>query len=183
MAAATWLKFVYLSRIAKPRAQRQLYRLIKCQQVRRIVEVGVSDIGRTALLVSVAQRFAGDTPVAYTGLDSFDTRPADAPRLTLKQAHCQLQATGAHVRLVPGDPGCTLAAVANAHQHTGLLLISAGVSDSTLLSAWFYVPRMLDAKSAVVRERMDEAGEPVFDLISAEQITEMAAEKAGRRAA
>jgi hypothetical protein len=183
VAAASWLKFVYLSQFSRPRAGRQLFRLIKSRHVRRIVEVGISDIDRTVKLVSVAQRFAGGHPTIYSGLDPFDARPVDFPTLTLKQAHRQMQATGAQVRLVPGDPGRSLATIANAHQHTGLLVISAGVSDASLARAWFYVPRMLDATSVVLRESVDERGERAFAAISAAQIAELAGGNADRRAA
>ena len=101
----------------------------------------------------------------------------------LKQAHAELQATGAQVRLVPGEPGRALASVANAHQHTGLLVISAIVDDSSLSAGWFYVPRMLDATSVVLRERVDSASEAVFEMLSAQQIVALASRPAGRRAA
>jgi hypothetical protein len=178
-----WLKYAHLAHFSKPRSERQLYRLVKRHKVYRIVEVGLSHLERSVALVGVAQRYAADSQVSYTGVDWFDARSADLAKLTLKQAHTRLQATGGKVRLVPGEPGRSLAAVANAHQHTGLLLISAAVADSSLSPAWFYVPRMLDAGSIILRECLDAAGEPAFEPLSAARITELAKQSAGRRAA
>src|SRR5262245_33041257 len=98
---------------------------------------------RTTRLIEVAQRYAIDQKVFYTGLDWFDARSKELAPLSLKQAHCALQATGAQVRLVPGPPGHSLATVANAHQNTDLIILSPAVSDDDLKRAWFYVPRML----------------------------------------
>lgn len=183
MAAVSWLKYAYLAFFSKPRTERQLYRLVKLHSVNRIVEVGVGGIERTTALIGVAQRYAEGGKVAYTGLDWFEARAKELPRFTLKQAHAQLQATGAQVRLVPGEPGRSLVTVANAHQHTGLILVSAAVDDNSLAASWFYVPRMLDPTSLVLRERHDADGQPVFHLLDHEQIVEWAGRTATRRAA
>jgi hypothetical protein len=183
VAAVSWLKYAYLAHFSKPRTERQLYRLVKLHKVCRIVELGVGSLERTRELVAVAQRYADQGKVSYTGLDWFEARAAELPVLTLKQAHCELQATGATVRLVPGEPGRSLASVANAHQHTGLVLISAAVSDASLSPAWFYLPRMLDPHSVVFRERLDESGEPAFDELSHERLVQLARGGGVRRAA
>ena len=183
MAAVSWLNYAYLARFSKPRSARQLYRLVKRNRVCRIVEVGVGSVERAASLIRVAQRYGGQEKVSYTGIDWFDARPADLPQLTLKETHCRLQATGAQVRLVPGEPARSIAATANAHQHTGLLLIAAFVYDSSLTPAWFYVPRMLDPDSIVLRELRDSAGQSVFETLPAVRIAKMAAQSTARRVA
>ena len=168
MAAASWLKYAYLAHFSKPRTERQLYRLVKVHKVCRIVEVGIYSLERTAAMIAVAQRYAGTEQVAYTGLDWFDARNEDLPKLTLKQAHRELQSTGATVRLVPGDPARSVAAIANAHQHTGLLLLSSPVPDSMLAPAWFYFPRMIDAELGGA-PRADRRGRPA-DVRTAEPL-------------
>jgi hypothetical protein len=183
VAAANWLKYAYLAYASKPRSDRQLYRLVKLHGICRIVELGISNVDRAAMLIGVGQRYASDGKVAYTGLDWFDARSEDLPALTLKQTHCDLQATGAQVRLVPGEPARALRGIANSHSHTGLLLISAAVSDSTLESAWFYVPRMLDGRSIILRERFNDAGESVFEMVSMQRLAELVERASGRQAA
>jgi hypothetical protein len=183
VAAASWLKFAFLAHFSQPRTQRQLFRLIKVHKVCRIVEVGIFSLERTTAMISVAQRFAGTNPVNYTGLDWFDARDVELPRLTLKDAHRQLQATGATVRLVPGEPARSVAAIANSHQHTGLLLLSSPVSESTLAPAWFFFPRMVDGQSIVLRERIDTADRPTFELLKNSLLAKQAATLGERKAA
>jgi hypothetical protein len=183
VAAASWLKYAYLAYASKPRADRQLYRLVKLHGICRIVELGIGNVQRTTNLIEVAQRYADDTKVAYTGLDWFESRNSDLPALTLKNAHCEFQSTGAQVRLVPGDPGRSLRGAANSHPHTGLLLISAAVLDSSLETAWFYVPRMLDGRSIVLRERLSESGESAFELVSMQRLAEFVEGASSRQAA
>ena len=183
MASVSWLKYAYLAHFSKPRSERQLYRLAKVHGFCRIVEVGVRSLERTISLIQVAQRFAENGKVAYTGIDWFDARPAEMSKLTLKDVHRGLQGTGAQVRLVPGEPGRSISTIANAHAHTGLILISSDVTDSALSSSWFYVPRMLDPLSIVVRERRDASGESTFEMVPIQQIVELAVRPAGRRAA
>ncbi|HEY4235541.1 MAG TPA: hypothetical protein VGM76_19065 [Lacipirellulaceae bacterium] len=183
MAAVSWLKYAYLAYASKPRTDRQLYRLVKLHRICRIVELGIGSIERSTTLIGVGQRCSAEGKVAYTGLDWFDARSGELPSLTLKEAHCQLQATGAQIRLTPGEPARSLRGIANAHPHTGLLLISAAVNDSTLDSAWFYVPRMLDGRSIVLRERLDSAGQSVFEMISMQKLAEFVERVSHRQAA
>jgi len=183
VAAASWLKYAYLAHFSKPPTQRQLYRLVKAHRTFRIVEVGIYCVQRTAAMIAVAQRYAGSEQVAYTGLDWFDARSDDLPKLTLKQAHRELQSTGAAVRLVPGDPARSVGAIANAHQHTGLLLLASPVPESTLAPAWFYFPRMVDSTSVVLRERIDVANRPTFEWLNHSLLRKQAATLGERKAA
>ena len=183
MAAASLFKYFHAAFLSQPKADRQLYRLVKKNAIARIVEVGIRSVGQTTSLIQVAQRFAPDGKVAYTGLDWFDARPQEQLPLTLKKAHAALQTTGAQVRLVPGPPANSLASIANAHQNTQLLLIAETVSDQDLESAWFYVPRMLRATSLVFRERMSPNGQPTYIQISVSDLADRVERAARRRAA
>ncbi len=183
MAAANWFRYAYLAYLSRPKSARQLYRLVKRQRIRRIVEVGVSDVAFTVSLIEVAQRFAGDQKVTYSGLDCFDARPNLASSLKLKDAYRTLHSTGASVRLVPGSPAASLVVVANAHQNTDLILIAADVTAEELQSAWFYVPRMLHHQSVILREQQSLGGERSFEWLSLSQVAEWAGRPGGRRAA
>jgi hypothetical protein len=183
VAAASWLKYAFLAHFSQPRTQRQLFRLIKVHKICRIVEVGIFSLERTSAMIAVAQRFAGTEPVNYTGLDWFDARDAELPKLTLKDAHRRLQATGATVRLVPGEPARSIASIANSHQHTGLLMLSSPVTETSLAPAWFYLPRMVDGQSIVLRERLDAAERPTFELLKSSTLAKQAATLGERKAA
>jgi hypothetical protein len=179
VAAASWFRYTYLANFSKPKSARQLYRLVKRHQFCRIVEIGITDLERSVSLVEVAQRFANGRTVLFTGIDGFEARGPEMPRLSLKEAYRALHGTGAKVRLAPGTPGSSLAAAANAHQNTDLILISSHVADSDLDSAWFYVPRMLHDRSEVIRETISATGDATYTRLSASEI----AERAGHDAA
>jgi hypothetical protein len=189
VAAASWFRFTYLAHFSRPKNVRQLYRLVKRHHICRIVEIGITDLQRSVSMVEVAQRYAAGKTVLFTGIDWFEARDAAMSPLSLKEAYRALHATGAKVRLAPGSPGKSLAAAANAHQHTDLILISARVPDSELESAWFYVPRMLHNRSEVRREAVGVDGEPTFERLTASEIAERAGQdafasiRAGRRRA
>lgn len=183
MAAAHWLRYAHLAFLSRPKSVRQLYRLVKRHNIRRFVEVGISDIARSAALIEVAQRYAAGNSVHHTGLDWFDARPQHSVPLALKQSHCLLRTTGGQIRLVPGEPARSLATVANAHQNTDLILISAAVADDDLVASWFFVPRMLHSQSLILRERQTANGEPSFDWLSHSQVAEWASRSICRRAA
>jgi hypothetical protein len=183
VAAASWWKYAYLAHFSRPRTERPLFRLVKRHKICRIVEIGIQDVARSVSLVNVAERYADQGKVSYTGLDWFDSRSAELPQLTLKQAHRQLQATDAVVRLVPGEPGRSVGAIANAHPHTGLLILGSAVTDSQLVAAWFYLPRMVDAGSVVLRERIDSANRATFERLPHSLLIKQAAALGERRAA
>jgi hypothetical protein len=178
VAAANWFRYTYLAHLSKPKSVRQLYRLVKRQQFCRIVEIGITDLKRSVSLVEVAQRFANGRTVLFTGIDWFEARGPEMSRLSLKEAYRALHGTGAKVRLAPGAPGSSIAAAANAHQNTDLILISSHVADSDLDSAWFYVPRMLHERSEVIRETISVTGDATYIRLSASEIAERAGQDA-----
>jgi hypothetical protein len=182
VAAASWFRYAYRAYLSQPRYVRQLYRLIKQHQAARIVEIGISDVRRTVSLIEVAQRYAKEKKVFHTAVDGFDARPTDLTALSVKEAHRVLQATGAAVRLVPGTPASSLAAIANAHRNTDLILISSIVTGDDLRGAWFYMPRMLHHKSVILREHQSADG-PSFEWLTHSQIAEWAGQSGNRRAA
>lgn len=177
MAAASWFRYTYLAYFAHSKSNRQLYRLVKRNEVCRIVEIGISDLPRAVALIEVAQRYAGEKKVWYTGIDWFEARPGNQPALTLKDAYRVLRATEANVRLVPGAPAPSLASAANAHQNTDLILLGPDVSETDLHGAWYYVPRMLNENSTILSERRAADGLTTFAPLTRSQIAEWACQK------
>ncbi|MCC7475202.1 MAG: hypothetical protein IT425_07390 [Pirellulales bacterium] len=183
MAAASWLRYAYLAHGARPRSNRALYRMVKRERIYRIVEIGITDLGRSRSLIEVAQRYTNDKKVMYTGFDMFEARSEKLRPLVLKDTYCELRATEATIRLVPGVPRMSLASAANAHPNTGLLLIGPDIADDDLRGGWFYVPRMLYERSIVLREQREADGQMTFAPIDRSMISELAAREAVRRAA
>lgn len=184
MLTASRLKYLYLAYFSKPACDRVLYRAMARQKVQRILEIGLGDAVRAQRLIGVAHRCCGGEPIRYTAIDLFEARPSGMLGLPLKDAHKLLKATGAQVQLIPGDPASALARSANALQNTDLVLISALHDEAQLAAAWFYLPRMLHAGSAVyVESRHGEASLPVLTRLSVSEIETRANASRRRRAA
>jgi hypothetical protein len=122
--------------------------------------------------------------IRYTGVDRFEDRTAaDGPGVTLKMAHRLLRATGARIRLVPGDLPDALARSANSLGDTDLVILSARHCRASLDRAWFYLPRLLHADSRVFLEEALPGGRMRVRPVEPAEIAERAAAAASRRAA
>lgn len=155
MAAAGFLKSLYLRYLSKPASDRRIFTAIARGKVSRIVEVGVGNAFRARRMIEMAQRNHGEN-VRYTGIDLFEARENGTTGLPLKLAYQRLRATGAKVQLVPGDPFAGLARTANTLSGTQLLVVSADQDEQSLKRAWFYVPRMLSPQAVVLVEQSSE---------------------------
>jgi len=179
LAAASFLKAWYLSYFSKPAGDRILYPLIQRHKVRRILELGLGSGRRAVRMIEMAQRRSTDCRVSYTGIDLFESRgPSDPPGMTIKAAHQLLGATGARVRLIPGDPGSALARTANELMGTDLVIISAGQDAKSMQRAWAYLPRVIHAGSCVIRQEIRDDGGTVTWVLAAAEIERLAAQKA-----
>ncbi len=135
-------------------------------------------------MIDVAATASGVENVTYTGIDLFESRTSsDGQGVSLKLAHRILLATGARIRLLPGDPfTALLQRAANGLTGTDLVVISADQNAAALANAWFYVPRMLHATSVVFVERVEPAaGTTVLEAVARSQIDVLAGVGVRRR--
>ncbi len=184
MAVASFFRACYLSYLSKPSSDRILYRIIRKHKVQRILELGVGTGRRAVRMIEMAQRQAPDRQIRYTGTDLFESRSAaDGPGVTLKLAYQMLGATGARIHLVPGDPFSALSRTANGLMGTHLVVISAREDPQSVDQAWFYLPRVLHARSRVVVEGRRPGGGTTMRVLNASEIERLTRAKAVRRAA
>jgi hypothetical protein len=148
VSKANFLRYLQLTRLAKPTHDRRLYRSITSKNVRRIVEFGLRDGQRAANMISLALRNVSDKPLRYTGIDLFESRPGDNS-FSLKDAHQLLHSHGHKVRFVPGEPAAALARCVNELRGTDLIVVSSQISSTELEAAWHFLPRMLHKDSQV----------------------------------
>jgi hypothetical protein len=176
---------VYLTYFSQPVSDRVIYRLIRKHRSRTILELGMGTGRRTLRMFDAAGQAAASGSLSYNGIDLFEMRSAgDGPGLSLKLAHRQLRATGAKVRLVPGQIYEALARSANDIGPCDLIVISAGHDRYSLAKAWFYFPRMLHATSQVCLEERDEStGATTLRLVPHAEICSLAAATTRRSAA
>jgi hypothetical protein len=175
----TTLRVFHLAHFSKPTGRRAIYRHIRHHRPRSIVQIGLGDLqlSLTALWLSV--ELAGGERVRFTGIDLFELRPSEQQELALKQAHRELAAHDAKIKLIPGEPHGALARSANSLTGTELLIVSNDFDNATLAPAWFYLPRMLGAASSVF-EQDDDAD---FQQLTTSEIARRAGGHENRRAA
>lgn len=152
MNHTSFLKFAYLTLLSKPSHERAVFQTIRHLKPSSIVEIGVGLGVRSTRMIAVAQRYRPEETIRYVGIDLFEARTQFGTGLPLKEAHKRLKATGANVRVIPGDPLSALARTANGLQSTDLVVIAADQDTQSLTNAWFYLPRMLHDKSLVLIE-------------------------------
>jgi hypothetical protein len=132
---ARQLRYLYLAFFSKPIGDRPLFRHIRRHKSQRILEFGVGTTERAQRLIEVATLYASEQ-ISYTGIDLFEMRgESDGPGVSLKLAHRSLTATGARVRLLPGNIQSALPQAANSLGPQNLVLISADQSDESLARA------------------------------------------------
>jgi hypothetical protein len=151
MSGPTRLRLLYLSHLSQPAADRPVYRAVRQTPVRSIVELGLGTGQRALRMIEVATLNHPIERISYTGIDLFEARgPSDGPGLPLKEAHRLLKATGARIRLVPGDPWSALSRTANTLTGIDLVIVGADQDPDSLARAWFFLPRMLHENSKVL---------------------------------
>ena len=103
MQSLSMLKYCQLRFLSKPVCDRAIYRAIRKFRVRSIVEIGLENGLRAANMIRVAQKFAGNRTVRYTGIDLFEERSTGS-LLSLINVHKELNKLKAKTQLVPGEP-------------------------------------------------------------------------------
>jgi hypothetical protein len=166
---ATTLRYLYLSYFSKPVSDRALYRILKRKRPRKILEIGIVSTDRTLRTLDFMQRLVEGDAIRYAAIDLFEARNSGAPKLSLKDCHRLLKTTKAQSQLIPGEPAGALARVANSLPDIDLVIISAAHDDATLAGAWFYLPRMLNERSIVLREVSQAAG-TTFEVVELAKI-------------
>ncbi len=168
MRAGCRLKQLYLAYFSKPKSDRQIYRTIRRQQVRSILELGIGNGRRALRMIATIKAWQPDVRPQYTGVDLFEARQLvqsgddggqlkikPTVGLSLKQAFRLLKGTGARIQLAPGDPCEALTRLSNMLHSVDLVIISHDQDADALDRAWFYLPRMLHDRSLILQESVD----------------------------
>lgn len=184
MAFTDFLTLQYLVHFSYPAADRIIFRTIYRQRVQRILELGLAGGQRAVRMIEVARLAGAGEELSYTGIDLFEDRAAaDGPGVPLKEAHRLLWATGARVRLLPGEPGAVLAGQANSLGQMDLVVISGRQNAESLEGAWFYLPRLLHGRSTVLLQRALPGGQVTVETLPPDEIARRAAAVAPHRKA
>jgi hypothetical protein len=134
-------------------------------------------------MIEVASQQTPVNRVSYIGVDLFEAHPVGkAPALTLKEAHRVLRATGARTRLLPGDPLTALRPMVNGLEKIDLLIVSAGLDAESMARTWYYLPRVLHARSIVLLEEPSGSSDGVkIRALAPREVRRLAATSTPRR--
>lgn len=159
MSNLSGLRYFHMCWLAKPSADRMVYKLIKRHAVKSIVEIGLGEGQRCEKMIRVAQKFSDGEVIRYTGIDHFEDRKSGQTRLSLLEMHKRLNKTGAKVKVVPGDAESATARVANSLAGTDLIVLTITNSLDELDRFWFYLPRMVHEQSRLLVQVVGEKSE------------------------
>ena len=177
-------RLFYYCYLSKPRVNRPIYRAIRERKALKIVELGIGDGGRALRMFDVARLVSPGQDPKYVGFDRFEDQPnAAEPPLTLKQAHRLMLAAGVKARFVSGDPSESLVRVANTLGQVDLLILPAELASPAAARFWYFVPRLLHDRSAVLIEGEGADGGRTYQELPHAKIENLAASGALRRAA
>jgi hypothetical protein len=182
VSVATKLNAFWWCWLARPKSDRGLYRLIRKHKPRKLMLLGLGDVSRSLRMIAMARRYRPADSIEFAGIDRFDSRPAEQPRLSLKETHQLLRPTAARIRLLPGDPHETLPRAANTLHAMELVVISADQNSESLARVWFFLHRLLASNAIVLREEI--AGEQrVLKAIPRSELDRLALTGSPRRRA
>jgi hypothetical protein len=184
LAVSTRLRLFYLFHFSKPIADRPIYRAVHENRVQSVLEIGIGVGQRAKRLIELAALHAPASQIRYAAIDLFEARPAEErPRLSVKAAHQLLVATGAKIKLLPGDPLTVLSRAANCLGPVDLMVVSPGQDAASLASAWFFVPRMLHKGSRVYLADGSNRADCPYRVLTLADVEVLAAKARPRRAA
>ena len=174
------LSYLRLTMFAKPVCDRLIYKLIRRNKFRSILEIGMEDGTRSENMIRIAKKYGVSPNVRYTGIDQFEGRVKGQNKLQLIEMHRKLHGLDAKTQLVPGDVQSAISRIANAHVRTDLIVISGGQFENAKLDlSWFYFPRMLHSSSLVL---IQNAPGQEFQQLKRLEIEKLAAQQTPKRA-
>ncbi len=176
MSGLNSLRLFHLLYISKPAADRLVYKQIRSQKACRVVELGIGNGERAVRMIQALSDFHDVKEIHYTGVDLFEARMAvDGPGISLREAHRLLKATGARIQLAPGTAGEALSRVANGLTRIDALVVAAHIAAEHLAQAWFYIPRMIHAKTQIFQESISATGATSMRLMEPAEIAQLSA--------
>jgi hypothetical protein len=143
------LRAYFQDLFSKPAHYRPVFRAVRKTRINSIVQIGIGSGTVAGRLIALARRADPNAQIKFTGIDLFESRPANQEKCSLIDAHRKFNETGAKIKLMPGDALTALSRIANSIRSADLLIVAADQDPECIARAWFYVPRML-ADNAIV---------------------------------
>lgn len=123
MGRLNWFQRFYWQRLAKPVAERELFRQLLSKPIASVLEVGVGNGERMKRIAQLAQLAPNTTQLRYVGVDGFESAQDGTVHLTLKQAHQLATQLGLRANLIPGDLKSAMPRVAHKFGASDLVIV------------------------------------------------------------
>jgi predicted O-methyltransferase YrrM len=154
-----------------------LFRIIRGNDVKRIMEIGTWNGGHALKMIETAQRKYPGGQVEYYGFDLFDSMDDKkseeefskrAP--TMDSVNEKLKSTGAKVKLIRGDTRKTLPANVKKLPKMDFIFIDGGHSIKTIENDWSFSEKLMHDRTTVVFDDYFRNDEPEVEGIGAQYI-------------
>ena len=181
MPRVGFVKRIWLTNFSKPACDRSLYKCASRQRPQRILQLGIHSLERCECLLKLTHS-AQDSPIHFIGLDYFEGRSHSTPTgPTLKQTHQRLHSL-AQTQLVPGQVDISLARLCNHIGTFDLIVIDAVVDREHLDRCWFFIQRIINQTSLVLKEEKNGEQTTSWTVVSRPEISSLASRTVLRKA-
>ncbi len=175
MGRLNWFQRFYWQKLAKPVAERELFRQLISHPIASVLEIGVGDGQRMQRIVQLAELAPGVTQLRYVGVDEFESSKDGGVHLTLKQAHQQASQLGLRANLIPGELKSAMPRVAHKIGPSDLVIVNGGLDPAQPLAGpigqWLF--HITHEKSILLAA--SQAGQPYTHVAIPQQVAVRAA--------
>jgi hypothetical protein len=151
------MRFLYLTRLSRPKRYRALFETIHQNGSKRLVEIGVLHGAHARQMIYTASLYHPRDTIYYYGFDLFeDLTPALLHSELSKQAspytqvQQRLEKTGAHIQLFKGNTKETLPQALPDIGTADFIFVDGGHSIETIQSDWRSVKELMDSNTSVI---------------------------------
>ena len=151
------LRFLFLTRLNRPRRYRALFETIYQHRHCRLVEIGVLHGVHARQMIQTATLHHPANAIHYFGFDLFEdlTKALLQSELSKKaspytQVQQRLEKTGAHIQLFKGNTKETLPQALPIIGQADFVFIDGGHSLDTIQSDWSYVKELMNSQTHVI---------------------------------
>jgi predicted O-methyltransferase YrrM len=144
-----------------------LFRLIRENKAKRIMEIGTWNGEHALQMIATAQKHHPKSKVEYYGFDLFESMTSDKfdeeyakMPPAMKEVENKLQKSGASVKLFMGDTNVTLKKNLKSLPRMDFIFIDGGHSIKTIENDWRYSSRLMHKSTTVVLDDYFRNTEP-----------------------
>ena len=161
----------------RPKRYEHLYRTIRAEQPRAIMEIGTWNGERAVRMLNLAGKFHGPGEIHYYGFDLFEEMTPEKFEEEIskfppirQEVQEKLGGTGAHIHLYQGDTTITMPPLVGNLPKMDFVFLDGGHSIKTITNDWACVQQVMHEGTVVIFDdywegREDEGAKAIVDQI------------------